>query len=276
MKKTWAKHFLIMSLPVLKQLRGFLILYLAVFLFVYGSMVQLSDYELSVTCRVLPSNPQFFPLRKEDLVIWLLHASQLAECCFLQLFMARHLKPQLLFFACIQSIGWAGFQLQNIWSFEDNGIGYKCSEMLQDLLDIFFLPHNNLLHLEEGSADVDLMDFEDWEILWLSWIPCVISVFLAEVQLILHSGIILSCKPTITSSAASFAESTDGVQCIYPITQEVKEGAWSEGTGISRWIQARTLLSYSVSSITGENSKWAFLFSFVKLSWPHILGRIKL
>lgn len=34
----------------------------------------------------------------------------------------------------------------------------------------------------------------------------------------LPSGIILSCKPAITSSAASFAESTDGVQCIYPIT----------------------------------------------------------
>lgn len=34
-EKDSAKHFLIMSLPVLKHLRGFLILYLAVFLFVY-------------------------------------------------------------------------------------------------------------------------------------------------------------------------------------------------------------------------------------------------
>lgn len=38
-EKDSAKHFLIMSLPVLKQLRGFLIPYLAVFLFVYVQTV---------------------------------------------------------------------------------------------------------------------------------------------------------------------------------------------------------------------------------------------
>lgn len=92
MKKTWQSTFLIVSLPVLKQLRDFLILYLAVFLFVYSSMAQLS--ELTVACRILPANPYFFSSKK----ICVFERYMLPKCCFLQLFLARHVKPELLFF----------------------------------------------------------------------------------------------------------------------------------------------------------------------------------
>lgn len=46
MKETWQSTSMIMSLPELRQLRGFLLPYLAVFLFVYVNMVQLSGWVL--------------------------------------------------------------------------------------------------------------------------------------------------------------------------------------------------------------------------------------
>lgn len=109
--------------------------------------------ELSVTCGILPSSSYIiFPLRKQDLVIPVLYASQLAESSFLQRFMARHLKPELLFLQVYRALDELVFSYRVFGLLKIMGIGYRCSEMLQDLLDIFFLRRSNLLNLEEDSA----------------------------------------------------------------------------------------------------------------------------
>lgn len=52
------------------------------------------------------------------------------------------------------------FLVCRIFSFEGNGIWYRCSEIFQGLLHMLFLTHGNLLSLKEDSADTDLMNFK--------------------------------------------------------------------------------------------------------------------
>lgn len=63
--------------------------------------------------------------------------------------------------------------------------------MLRDLLGIF-LRQDNLLNLEEGSADVDLMNFEDLKYCNDDEFPLFPLILLEEVQLALYSGVMLS------------------------------------------------------------------------------------
>lgn len=71
--------------------------------------------------------------------------------------MARDFKPELLFLQVHGALDELTFSYRIFDILKINDTGYRCSDMLQDLLDIFLLRCANLLNLDKDSANVGLM-----------------------------------------------------------------------------------------------------------------------
>lgn len=162
--------------------------------------------------------------------------------------MARDFKPELLFLQVHRALYELAFSYR-IFGFLEmvtQVIGVLTS------LKISWISSFWDVNLDEDSADVGLMKMQGFS--------CIPSAVLAEVQGMgdhAQAAVLQFCW--ISWWGTMFVSDGRGGGVI-----------WSEGAGGSRWRQDRTLLSYSVSNITAENSSTAFLFSLVELSWPHI------